>query len=395
MKHLPIGLVIGTEGEYHRRVLRGISQFAHESGQPWLFSLTPHDKPDLRVLADWHPVGIIAHLLTPRVTEQVLALGRPVVNVASWISDEGLPHVGNDNAAIGRAGAEHLLERHFRHFAFVGWPGLVFSDQREGAFAAALRTTGHECACYREPVRSRVRPQTDSPSDHEHLRRWLAGLPTPVAVMACNDVRAWQVLQIGRELGRHVPDEMAVLGADNDEAWCLLAHPPLSSVAVAAERVGYLAAAKLARMLRGQPTEARTAVPPLGVVTRPSSDTLAIGERVVAEAVRFIRQNAGRPLSIEDVLEAVPVSRRALERAFRRALGRSPAREIRQAHLRRAKDLLGTTELDMGEVAYRSGFTGPKQLSVVFRQHTGLTPTAYRQQFRARPGKPAGTQAPR
>jgi LacI family transcriptional regulator len=203
--------------------------------------------------------------------------------------------------------------------------------------------------------------------------------------MACNDIRAWQVLRACRELGRSVPEEIAVLGADNDEAWCLLAHPPLSSVAIAAEQIGYMAGAKLARRLAGRRVRRLTAVPPLRIVSRRSSDTLAIGDPTVVEAVRFIREHTDRPIGIGNVVEAVAVSRRALERAFRKALGRSPATEIRQAHLRRAKDLLASTELNIEEVARLSGFSGSKHLATIFRQDTGMTATRYRDQFRFGP----------
>jgi LacI family transcriptional regulator len=385
-RYTHIGLVIGTDGEYARRVLRGINRYVRESGRPWLFSLTPHLQPDLKALAKWDPVGIIAHLLTADVAEQVLALGRPVVNVTSWLDHPRLARVGNDNLGVGRAGAQHFLERHFRRFAFVGWPGVPFSDQRGEGFAATVRDAGFDCLRYRDTSPSRPWQVSGSTADREHLEEWIASLPVPVAVMACNDVRAWEVLQACRALERHVPEEVAVVGADNDEVWCLLAHPPLSSVAVAAEQVGYQAAAKLERVLAGKKVHPRTVVPPLGVVTRQSSDAVAVADRTVADALRFIREHTDRPIGIGEVLEVVPVSRRALERSFRKALGRSPAEEIRQAHLRRAQDLLATTTLSMAEVAQLSGFTGSKHLSVVFRQFTGLTPTNFRGQFQVSHG---------
>src|SRR5262249_26169850 len=159
-----------------------------------------------------------------------------------------------------------------------------------------------------------------------------------------------------RELGRDVPGAVSVVGVDNDEAWCLLSHPPLSSVAVDAERIGYLAAAELEQAIEGKRPQAETLVPPLGVVARRSSETVAVDDATGAEARRSIRDPAARPLRIDDLLAEVAVSRRALERSFREVLGCSPASEIRRAHLRRARDLLATTELDMAEVARQSGY---------------------------------------
>jgi LacI family transcriptional regulator len=386
MSALHIGLVIGTDGEYARRVLRGLGRFVLETGRPWIFSLTPHLKPDLKALAAWKPVGIIAHLLTDDVAEKVLALRRPIINVTSWLDDPRMSRVGNDNAGIGLAGAEHFLERHFRRFGFVGWPGVPFSDQREEGFVAAVRAAGFDC--HRYHPRSAMHPWqvSGATTDRAPLEAWLAPLPTPIAIMACNDIRAWEVLQACRQLGRHIPEEVAVVGADNDEVWCLLAHPPLSSVAVAAEKVGYQAAVQLERILAGKKVQPRTVVPPMGVITRQSSDTLAVADRTIADALRFIREHIDQPIAIEDVLKAVPISRRALERSFRQTLGLSPAAEIRQAHLRRARDLLATTTLSMTEVARLSGFTGAKHLAIVFRQLTGETPTGYRRQFQTRSG---------
>jgi LacI family transcriptional regulator len=290
--------------------------------------------------------------------------------------------VGNDNEAIGRIGAEHFLERHFRRFAFVGWKGLRYSEQRKLGFCATLRDAGFSCEIYEEGPGSWVSRLTGSPAHHRRLCAWLARLEAPVALMACNDVPASHVLRACQEVERHVPEEIAVLGADNDEAWCSLAHPPLSSVAVAAEQIGYLAAQQLARLLAGRTPRRHTAVPPLNVVVRQSSDTLAVDNPLVAKALHFIREHTGSPIGVPDVLKAVPTSRRSLERMFRTTLGRSLAEEVRQAHLRRARELIATTELGMEAVARRSGFSGYKHLWMTFRKAMGLTPREYRERLR-------------
>jgi LacI family transcriptional regulator len=200
-----------------------------------------------------------------------------------------------------------------------------------------------------------------------------------------------QVVEACRLAGLRVPDEVAVVGVDNDDLFCGLARPSLSSIIVPAERIGFEAAAVLERLLAGAkaPRNPRL-IPPAGVVTRQSSDVLAGGDPDVTAAVRFIRDHGHRPISVEDVLRAVPVSRRSLERRFRALLGRGLGEEIRRAHLQRAKDLLAATALSVTEVAGQAGFAGVHYLSRVFRQETGLTPTAYRRQVR----NPAGQQAP-
>jgi LacI family transcriptional regulator len=179
---------------------------------------------------------------------------------------------------------------------------------------------------------------------------------------------------------------VAIVGVDNDDLLCELARPPLSSVIVPAERIGFEAASLLDRFLQGgrcRPTPPPLLLPPPGVFIRRSSDVLSIGDVVVAAAIRFIRDQSHRPIQVGDVLDAVSVSRRLLERRFRARLDHSVWDEIRQAHLRKAKALLSGTELPMSEVAVNSGFSESKQLSVVFRHETGMTPTQYRGRFRS------------
>ena len=384
-----IGLIIGTDGEYSRRTIRGISAFAQRSSRPWLFRPTSHHRPDLRGLARWSPTGVIAYLGDSRIARRVASLGVPVINVGAILDGPQPPNVGNDDDAIGFAAAEHLWERHFRRFAFVGRPGARYSDRRQAGFVRALRTKGYACDCYLSPGVSGPEMPLGSRADQDRVRRWIGRLATPVGIMTCNDTRAWQVIQACRELGRHVPGDVSVVGVDNDEAWCLLAHPPLSSVVVDAERIGFLASAELERAIRGMPCRPRTAVPPLGVVARRSSDTVAVEDATVAEALGFIRDNAGQPFGIDDVLTAIPVSRRALERSFRLVLGCSPASEIRRARLRRARDLLATTDLSMAEVARLSGYASQKQLSIAFKRQMSRTPSEYRKHHRLGPDRHA------
>jgi LacI family transcriptional regulator len=373
MGHIRVALVVGTEGEYSRRVLRGVAAHVREAELPWLFAMTSPRSPDLRMLAEWRPAGVIALLTDRDLGRKLAAWGRPMVNVGFREVTEA-PTVGNDDEAIGRMAAEHCLDRHFRHFAYAGRPGLRFAELRGAGFAARLRAAGRECLP--GVIGDAVQPGTRA--DRVRLRRWVAGLPAGTAVFACNDVRAWQVLQTCRELGRRVPDEIAVLGVDNDEAWCLLSDPPLSSVAVAAEQVGRRAADALAGLLAGRRVPRFTPVPPPAVVTRQSTDVLAVADPVVAAAVRFIRDNAGRPLSVPEVARESAVSRRVLERAFRAALGHSPGAEVRRHRVRIARDLLATTDLPMAEVARRSGFPDARRFSEAFRRDASVTPSAYR-----------------
>jgi LacI family transcriptional regulator len=222
------------------------------------------------------------------------------------------------------------------------------------------------------------------------VARWLTLLHKPVGVLAPNDVWAYQLLEVCRQKALRVPDDVALVGVDNDDLLCGLARPPLTSVATPAERVGYEAAALLDRLMaspgRADGAPPLPPLPPLGVVARQSTDVLMVDDPAVAAAVRFIRERACTPIGVEDLLRAVPLPRRTLERRFRAALGRGPGEEIRRTRVERARYLLGASRSSMGEVARAAGFADAKHFCVAFRRHTGQSPSSYRREFRHRPG---------
>jgi LacI family transcriptional regulator len=382
---LHIALVFDYHLAYSRGVLRGIKQFA-QARPHWI--LVPLDPEGLtvRALRAMQPSGLIALVATATLLETLQALQRSVVNVGAVLPDVPFPRVGVDHHQVGAAAARHLGERGFRHFGFVGHPLHLYSTLREAGYRQQLGRRPHTLACYHEhPARS-YRRRGRLLVLNEGLQRWLRALPKPAAVFACHDVWALQVVEACRLTGLRVPDEVAVLGVDNDDLLCELARPSLSSVVVPAERIGYEAAALLERLLqRRRPPRQPRLLPPAGVVTRRSSDVLAGGDVDVNAALHFIRAHRQQAISVDDVLRVVPLSRRSLERRFRAVHERSLGEEIRQAHLERAKELLATTALSMVEIAQQSGFASAHYLCRVFRHATGQTPTAYRRQVRNPP----------
>jgi LacI family transcriptional regulator len=211
------------------------------------------------------------------------------------------------------------------------------------------------------------------------MAEWLADQPRPLGVFACYDGRARHVLEACQLRGWAVPDEIAVLGVDNDEVLCELCSPPLTSVQPNARRTGFEAAELLSRMMRGEkPGRMTRRVEPVRVVERQSTDTVAVADAKVAAAVRFIREHVGDGIDVGDVLRAVPMSRTLLERKFQAALGRSPHREILQQRIARARHLLAESEVSIAVVAELAGFGDASYLSVVFRRETGENPLSYR-----------------
>lgn len=381
-KWLRIGLVFTHGLAYCRAVLHGIEAYA-ETRPHWIFAHMASEPRAIQKLAPLELDGIIAHIFSNTLAEALVGLRTPLVNVSSVLLDSTIPRVGVDDVRCGALAADHLIDRGFRHFAFVGHRDHAYSVRREEGFRRVVETAGHRLACYYEPRARTFDPLGRLWTLDENIHRWMRSVPKPVGVFAPNDIWGEQLTEVCRQTGPRVPEDVAIVGVDNDDLFCRLARPSLSSIALPGVRIGYEAAALLDRLLAGAaPPKQPLLLAPLGVVARRSSDIVAVADVQVAAAVCFIREQGHRPLTAREVLRAVPISRRSLERRFRHELGRSLLEEIHRVHIERARRLLADTDLPMPQVASRSGFSDAKQLAVRFRQATGLTPTTYRRGFR-------------
>jgi len=382
-----VALLIETALGYGRGLLRGIVRYGRLHG-PWAFYITPGDlKQVLPKMEQWGGTGIIARIETPQVAKAILATGLPVIaldlshrQLASGGPLAGVSEICPDSHKAGRMAAEHLLERGFKRFAMVGSPGNPpWSIRREEGFTARLAEDSLSCEIYPLP----------RPKDREWGREqalmaaWLGRLPKPIGLMACDDDRGRQVLEACRAAAARVPEDVAVVGVDNDELLCELCDPPLSSVALDTEHAGYQAAALLDGLMSGRTrSPQRILVEPLYVVTRRSTDVLALEDREVAAAVRFILDHAGQPLGVKEVVRHLTLSRRALELRFRRAVGRSIHAEIEHVRLERARRLLLETNITVAQVAEASGFAAASYFSRAFHKKYGISPTEYRARSR-------------
>lgn len=378
-----VGLVISHTLDFYRDILRGVKTFAIERPD-WVFSPIAPEKRAIELARPLRCDGYLAHVFTQTLARALLALRKPVVSVAGVMSDLPLPHVMVDHAEVGRQAARHLLERGVTRFGFVGYPRHEFSVERERGFREIVVDAGFALAAFHESA-LRMQEPTGIWTLNKPLMGWLNELPKPTGILASNDVQGAQLSEHCRQLGLRVPDDVALVGVDDDDLLCELSRPSLSSVALPGERIGYEAAKLLDQWLRGsRPGNSIVVLPPAGVIVRESSDLLAVPDEQVSAALRFIREHADRPIQVRDVLRAVPVARRALERRFRKLLQRSISEEIRRVHLERSRQLLLQTDLSLAAIAINSGFRDGRQLSVVFRRETGLTPSAFRRQFRLR-----------
>ena len=367
-----IMVLVDPAYDYFRRIVEGVR--AYRSGdRPWSITFgdtTILNKPGA-IEGLEQVAGIIAAMGHEGQEQAVAQLGVPAVNVSSRLSPaEALhPRVSVDNEAVGRLGAEHLLERGFKRLAFCGIQAW-FSQQRAAAFEAAAAAAGVPCEIERPGVSG--------------LAGFLGGLATPVAVMASDDQRASHVLECLGRLELAVPEEVAVIGVNNE--WhCHLATPTLSSVDPSAEQVGFEAARLLDRLLQGEaPPAEPVLVAPRGVVERASTQVLAIDDPEVRRAVEFIRDNACRGIGTEQVLDQTNVSRPTLTKRFRAALGCTVREEIRRVQFARARQLLIDTDLKVPEVADRCGFSSFTRFTDQFSKRFGEPPTTFRHRHRHR-----------
>lgn len=382
-----VALLVETARGYGRGLLRGIVRYARLHG-PWSFYVTPGDfEQALPKMRQWGGTGIIARIETASVAKAILKSGLPTIALDLREEDllPGRPlskfsEIASDSYHAARMAAEHLIERKYSHYAFVGIADRVWSDRRQRGFCDRIVAAGFLPYVYQPPRRERDRAWE---REQAILADWLRRLPKPAGLMACNDDRGRQVLEACLAAGVSVPDQIAVVGVDNDELLCELSNPPLSSVALNAEQGGYRAAALLDRMMQGRIRKPhRLVVEPLHVVARRSSDMIALDDAEVAAALRFVHDRATTPIFIEDVVEHVQLSRRALEMRFQKSVGRTIHDEILRFRLERAKRLLLESDLPMPKVAMAAGFNTASYFGQVFRQEYGMTPARYRVKLR-------------
>ena len=385
-------LIFDTSGAASRRTLRGIAQYSKLHG-PWIFFREPPfyiastfgvtritkklPNPDA-----WEVDGVIAHIPYTKQGRQVIPKDTPLV-ISPYASQE-LPDACNfvtDDDMIGKLAAEYFLKRNFRYFAFCGYKNMTWSQKREQNFAKELRKSKIELHTFTQSGLELINVDTKK-KGRLLLGEWLRSLPKPLAVMACNDDRALDVCEACKLVTLHVPHDVAILGVDNDDLVCEFANPPLSSIAVNNERAGYEAAELLGQLMSGKsPTRKQIIAKPTHVVPRQSSDMFAVDDPDMAKALRFIQEHSISDIHVEDVVEAVPLSRRVLESRFRKIAGHSILSEIRRARVERIIQLLIETNLSISEIALKLSYTGIEHIARYFRRETGMSLVEYRKQF--------------
>jgi len=371
-----IGIQVDFAGSYGRGILRGVMAYANLRAD-WEFVMPPMYSLSSKPLDPRAVDGVIAMVHAVKSLDRYRRAKVPVVNTASTISARHLhrakvPTVLPDDSAVGKMAFDYFWEKLFRSFGFCGHPTAAWSLLRRNAFAERCRA---------EKVFF-----SDTVDANQVSKEWILSLPRPCAILAANDRYAWHAINVCRQTGISVPEEIAVLGVDNDVLLTEMVRPTLSSIELGAERVGFEAAKMLDELMKGQAvSQPPIEIPPHGVITRHSTDVFSIEDEVVAEAAQFIRRHASEQISVDDVLSEVLMSRRNLERRFKKVMRRSLLDEIRRVHLDRAAKLLRETSWAIPQVAAQSGFASLVRFSTVFREHMGITPTGYRRRHRVGP----------
>ena len=377
-----VALLIETSGSYGRGMLQGIAKYNRERAN-WSTYFRPHglNEPLPKWLGKWKGDGMLVRLETPEMADAVRKSGVPVVNLRGTLSDLPFPLVTIDHQQIVSLALQHLRERGLTRFAFCGRPGTSNPalKERSEQFQKLVEADGGVCYVFPAAPTNGKASSIGWEEEQERLAQWIVSLPKPVGVMACNDERGLEVLDACRRASVAVPDEVAVIGVDNDQAICDLAIPPLTSVDVNAEAIGYEAAALLDRMMNGEAAPSGAVkLAPRGVVTRRSSDVAASEDEEVARAMRYIRENACRRLQVVDVLAFMAMSRASLQQRMKQMIGRTIHQEIQRVRICKVKDLLAMSDLTIKQVARESGFASVQYMTRVFRAVTGETPARYR-----------------
>ena len=379
-----MALLIPDTADHQRRLINGILAWHRTHGHWSIYTRGFLPIMDYRELPAWRGDGVIAMVDDARQYAALLRKGLPAVNCSARLPTPRLATVLSDNEAIGRLAAQHLYENGFRRFAYVGETSFMHDLLRLQGFREAAREHGCECEKIVPRFRTRTRYlYAEAKVDVAKLAAALRRLPRPVGVLAAHDDIGCWVLEACLHAGLRVPDDVSVVGVNNHQWLCELAHPHLSSIEQDAETIGQEAAALLDRLLGGErPGAAPLLVPPTRLVQRASSDALAGEDAFVARALRFIRNHACEGIRVPDVARQAGLSRRALEMRFRAHLERTIGEEIERVRMDQARRLLADGRDPVYEVAARSGYPNYHTFCLAFRRRHRVSPLEYRTRHR-------------
>ncbi len=367
-----IAVCIDTRDGAGRNRLHGVARCVRQLG--WRMMLVRHSGKAAAIeVARLDPGGIIAYVADHWLLDVADQLSVPLVDTAFGELPVSMS-VSVDNRAVGRIAAEHLIQAGLKHFGYCGVTDRIASEQRRLSFGSAL--ANHDLHSFSQGV-------SEGESQIEPLMRWLAGLPKPAGLLVFDDKLGERVLTACRWAGLQVPSEVAVLGIGDDELMCQVSWPTLSSIRLPTPRLGFEAARMLAEAMSGKEIRnPHRILEPTGVVIRASTDMVAVDDALTASAIQQIRAQAGLTIGVEQIAQALGVSRRTLDRRFEEFLGRTTHEELLRVRMNMARGMLADGSESIAEVARKCGYCTPASFSRAFHQHSGRWPSQYRDDFR-------------
>ena len=382
-------LLIEDASSYCRELIRGISRYAQLKG-PWTIYRDIHNssyshgliyrKEFFDHLHNIDADGLITR--SPKKSMQITQKGVPtIIAITETDAPEDMPRLDIDHIKVGEMAAEYYIEKGYKNFAFYGNIKYYWTARRYKGFSDYIQQAGYQAYCYDHPSMTAIK-EKGFDFKLRNLADWLKTLPKPTGIMACSDSWAVNVIEAAKIAGIHIPEQLALMGVDNDEPICESCFPRLSSIALSGELGGYNMAELLDNLMKGEKIcGQRILVKPVQVVTRTSTDIMAVSDADVAQSLQYIRANQRNLIQVTDVAESVGVSLRTLQNKFRQTLDRTILEEIKNTRISYAKELLLNSDMNVSEISDYMLFPGINSFSRYFKDETGLSPMEYRKQY--------------
>ena len=379
---IKIILLSDLSEEYNKNILRGITRYSKDHG-PWTFCKMPTYYREtigidgiLKWAKEWEADGIIGQFYNDEEVEKFTKANIPVIAQDFKERFTDIPNITGDYKETGRLGANYFLKKGFKNFAFYGFGNIVWSRERAEGFQERVQEAGFNVHYYENKEATSAELWYYKPSA---LSEWLKSLPKPIALMTCDDNQGHHIAEAAKHAGIRIPDEVSVLGVDNDDTVCELSDPPLSSIELDAEKGGYEAARLMEQMIEEKTCcGSDIIVKPTQVITRRSTDIFACNDKYIVSALKYIHGNLDKNLKVDQVLKEVPLSRRSLEKRFMLTTGYPVYEYIYNQRIEMFTQKLLETDMTIFEIALDLGLSDSKNIARQFKQVKGLTPMEYR-----------------
>ena len=380
MKPQRIALLLGQELGYCRGVLSGVLDFAEQQRLDWTFRDGSPDPRFIESLQHWKPHGIIAHVFDRHLALSLQDFGVPVVNVTLTIGELPFPVVDVDHSEAGRMAADYLIRKGFHSFAYFGSHEAMFARAREQGFRQQLASHHFSVSSLHSGFLTDTPWNIDWQALEETASEWLHQLEKPVAILASNDLPGRHLAATCRQLGYRIPQDVAILGVDNDDSECRMTNPYLSSIALPTRAIGFKAGDILNTALKSgtRPGQDVHSIPPVGIIERQSTDYATAIDPQLERALKWIETHADQPLDVGEIARINRTSRRSLERLFQLKLGTSVQQYLIHCRLETAKALLRQSDKPLGTISDLAGFSSQRAFNDAFRKHEHMSPSTYR-----------------